>query len=171
MEGSKEEKSAKEGFDRNVKRLTEQVKETYQRAFFDLLEEKVASDPPDHDWIVRLYTEIKVKLTSILKKGSTFTNEIEEGMDVELFDQMIRHKAFDAKNLYNLICFTFDVCKKLGSAGRDKETDQKMQEIIDLVNSGNGTFATIVPLYIKNINFCIDRIYEDLRGVSQMLKK
>ena len=40
MEGSKEEKSAKEGFDRNVKRLTEQVKETYQRAFFDLLEER-----------------------------------------------------------------------------------------------------------------------------------
>ena len=74
MEGSKEEKSAKEGFDRNVKRLTEQVKETYQRAFFDLLEEKVASDPPDYDWIVRLYTEIKVKLTSILKKGSTFRN-------------------------------------------------------------------------------------------------
>jgi hypothetical protein len=54
------------------------VKETYQRAFFDLLEERVASDPPDHDWIVRLYTEIKVKLTSILKKGSTFRNEIEE---------------------------------------------------------------------------------------------
>ena len=41
MEGSKEEKSTKEGFDGNIKRLTEQVAETYQRAFFDLLEEKV----------------------------------------------------------------------------------------------------------------------------------
>ena len=61
--------------------------------------------------------------------------------------------------------------KNLDQLGETKKTDQKMQEIIDLVNSGNGTFATIVPLYIKNINFCIDRMYEDLRGVSQILKK
>ena len=63
MEGSKsEEERAKEGFDRNVNRLTEQVKETYKRAFFDLLEQKVAADPPDYEWITRLYNEIRVKL-------------------------------------------------------------------------------------------------------------
>ncbi len=172
MEGSKsEEQRAKEGFDRNVNRLTEQVKETYKRAFFDLLEQKVAADPPDYEWITRLYNEIRVKLTSILRKGSPLRNEIEESMDVELFEQMIKNKAFQPTDLYNLVSYTFGVCKKLGSAGRDKETDEKMQEIIDLVNSGNANFANVVPLYIKNINHCVDRVYEDLRGVSQMFKK
>jgi hypothetical protein len=92
-------------------------------------------------------------------------------MDVELFEQMIKNKAFQPTDLYNLVSYTFGVCKKLGSAGRDKETDEKMQEIIDLVNSGNANFANVVPLYIKNINHCVDRVYEDLRGLSQMFKK
>ena len=56
MEGSKtetmkeEEKKAKAGFDRNVNRLTTQVRETYKRAFFDLLQEKVAANPPDFNY-------------------------------------------------------------------------------------------------------------------------
>ena len=96
MEGSKsEEERAKEGFNRNVNRLTEQVKETYKRAFFDLLEQKVAADPPDYEWLVRLYTEVRDKLTKILKTGSALRVEIEEAMDIELFDQMIRNKAFN----------------------------------------------------------------------------
>ena len=60
-------------------------------------------------------------------------------------------------------------CKQLGAAGRDKETDEKLKEILDHMQSGDATFATIVPLYIKNINFCVDRMYEDLENVSKML--
>ena len=41
-----EEPQSKEAFDKNVSRLTKQVKETYKRAFFDLLEQKVAAVPP-----------------------------------------------------------------------------------------------------------------------------
>ena len=37
------EEQTKKAFDKNVNRLTEQVKETYKRAFFDLLEEKELS--------------------------------------------------------------------------------------------------------------------------------
>ena len=162
---------SEEKFNKNVKQLTEQFKETYKKAFFDLLEQKVAADPPDYEWIARLYNEIRVKLTSILRKGSHFRNEIEEHMDTELFKQMIKNKAFQPTDLYNLVNYTFNVCKKMGSPGRDKETDEKKQEIIDLVNSGNATFANVVPLYIKNINHCVDYIYEDLHGVAQLLKK
>ena len=52
-----EEQQSKEAFDKNVNRLTEQVKETYKRAFFDLLEEKVGASPPDYEWLTRLYGE------------------------------------------------------------------------------------------------------------------
>ena len=76
-----EEKKAKEGFDRNVNRLTEQVKETYKRAFFDLLEEKVGANPPDYEWLTRLYGEIRTKLISLLREGSQLRVEIEESMD------------------------------------------------------------------------------------------
>ena len=156
--------------DKQIKQINKQIKNTYQKAFFDLLEQKVADDPPDYEWITRLYAEIRQKLISILKKESPLRKELEEHLDIELFNQMISNKAFDPKDLYNLICYTFDTCKKLGSPARDKETDLKKQEIIELANSDKGTFATVVPLFIKNINYCIDNIYEDLRNLRNIGK-
>jgi len=146
-----------------------QVQEAYHKAFYDLLVEKVGSDQPDYEWISRLYGEIREKLTRILRRGSILRTEIESFMDVDLFDQMIRNQAFDPQDLYKLIDFTFAKCKQLGSAGRDEETVAKRQELLDLMNSGTGTFATVVPLYIKNVNFCIDRIYEDLQAFSEKM--
>lgn len=152
-----------------LKRMKEQWKVMARKAFFDLLKQRVESDPPDYEWLVRLYTEVRDKLTKILKTGSALRVEIEEAMDIELFDQMIRNKAFNPTDFYNLIKYTFEKCKQLGAAGRDKETDEKLKEILDHMQSGDATFATIVPLYIKNINFCVDRMYEDLENVSKIL--
>mgnify|MGYP001328145191 FL=1 len=54
------------------------------------------------------------------------------------------------------------------SPGRDKETDEKLQELLDHFNSGNATFATMVPMFIKNANYCIDNIYLDIQNLSKM---
>ena len=53
----------------------------------------------------------------------------------------------------------------MGSPGRDAETDEKMEEVIALMNSGKADFSTVVPLYILNINHCLDMMSEDLRQV------
>ena len=49
-------------------RLHEQIQDNYKKAFFDLLEQKIAENPPDYDWIVLLYKEIRYKLTFFFKK-------------------------------------------------------------------------------------------------------
>ena len=166
-----EEKKAEEGFDRNVNRLTEQVKETYKRAFFDLLEEKVGANPPDYEWLTRLYGEIRTKLISLLREGSQLRVEIEESMDCDFFKQLISHNVFSPDNFYGLIRYVFEKCKQLGSPARDTEVDTKLQEIVDFVDSGDATFATLVPLFIKNANECLDTIYEDVQAVSERFKK
>ena len=65
----------------------------------------------------------------------------------------------------------FEKCKQLGSPARDTETDAKLKEIVDFVDSGDATFATLVPLFIKNANECLDTIYEDIQAVSDKFKK
>jgi hypothetical protein len=65
----------------------------------------------------------------------------------------------------------FEKCKQLGSPARDTETDAKLQEIVDFVDSGDATFATLVPLFIKNANECLDTIYEDVQALSERFKK
>ena len=158
-------------FDKNVNRLTKQVKETYKRAFFDLLEEKVGASPPDYEWLTRLYGEIRSKLIALLREGSQLRNEIEETMDCDFFNQLISNNVFSPENFYATIRYVFAKCKQLGSPGRDAETDAKLQEIVDFVDSGEATFATLVPLFIKNANECLDTIYEDVQSLSERFKK
>tara|TARA_Y100001936_G_scaffold119963_1_gene117413 strand:+ start:183 stop:722 length:540 start_codon:yes stop_codon:yes gene_type:complete len=176
MEGSKtetmteEEKKAKAGFDRNVNRLTTQVRETYKRAFFDLLQEKVAANPPDFEWLTRLYGEIRTKLISLLRVGSPLRVEIEESMDCDFFKQLISNNVFSPEDFYTLIRYVFEKCKQLGSPARDAETDAKLKEIVDFVDSGEATFATLVPMFIKNANECLDTVYEDIKALSERFK-
>ena len=162
-------KKTEETFNKNVERLNKQVEETMKKAFFDLLEQKVASNPPDYDWLTRLYTEIRDKLTKLLKPTSKLRKHIEEQMDPEFFHQLISNNVFEPKSFYALICFVFEQCKALGSPGRDKETDEKLQEILDHFNSGNATFATLVPMFIKNANYCIDNIYLDIQNLQKQI--
>jgi len=176
MEGTKtetmteEEKKAKAGFDRNVNRLTTQVRETYKRAFFDLLQEKVAANPPDFEWLTRLYGEIRTKLISLLREGSQLRLEIEESMDCDFFNQLISNNVFSPEDFYTLIRYVFEKCKQLGSPARDAETDAKLKEMVDFVDSGDATFATLVPMFIKNANECLDTVYEDIKALSERFK-
>ena len=79
--------------DEKVQQWKQQVRETFKKAFFNLLEQKVSSNPPDYEWLTRLYAEIKEKLMALLKKDSDVRNEINESMDTELFMQMISNDA------------------------------------------------------------------------------
>ncbi len=153
-----------------MERIHSQIKETYHKAFFDLLQQKVEQDPPDYNWISKLYLEIRIKLTKLLKPTSTLRIEIEESMDPVIFNQMMRNNAFNGTDLFNLISYTFEKIKQLGSPERDLFTDQKKIEIFDLMKN-NGTFAQIVPLFFKNANICVDFIYEDMHQVSKKLSQ
>ena len=135
--------------DKNIENLNKQIKDNFHKAFYDLLEIKVNENPPDFNWISRLFDEIKNRITYFLKKDSHLRKDIEERLDTELFDQMIRNNAFNGEDFYKLVNYVFDLCLQLGSPARDKETNEKKNEIIILMTNG-GTFAQIVPLFIKN---------------------
>ena len=65
--------------------------------------------------LTSLYTELKQGLIKYLKKNSTLYNEIDENLDVELFSQMIRNNAFNGKDMFNLVNYTYEKLLQLGS--------------------------------------------------------
>ena len=76
-----------------MKSIEEQINSQFHKAFYDVLEEKVRQEPPDYDWITRLYIEIKTRLANLLKINSVIRQEIITSMDDQLFRQMIENKA------------------------------------------------------------------------------
>ena len=154
----------------NQDKLEKQIRDQFYKAYFDVLKEKVEQEPPDYEWIVRLYEEIKLKLTKLFKEGSTTRNEIEEKLDVKLFDQMIRNKAFNLNDFEGVTNYIFGLCIKFGSPQRDKATAEMRDEILNEIKK-NSPFSVLIPIFIKNANTCVDHIYEDLQTTLRNIDK
>ena len=150
--------------------LHDQIKHNFHLAWFNLLREKTLQNPPDFDWIVNLYKELRHRLTCFLKKDSNVRKRVEEDLDVELFDQMIRNGAFQGPEFYNLVNYIFDTTLKLGSPVRDNDVKNLRKEILTAL-SNKATFAELVPLFFKNANIAIDWVHKDLFNVKSNLEK
>ena len=146
--------------------LTQQIETTMTKAFFDLLQENIKKDPVDYDWLLRLFQEIRTKLTQLLKPTNKLYIEIEENMNDQLFKQMLQHGAFDVNSFMGLVNFSFDICLRLGAPVRDKITVGKKDEILSAVDKTQD-FTEIIPLYIRNIHSCIDQIYDDIQDMPK----
>ena len=150
--------------------LHEQIKHNFNLAWFNLLREKTLQNPPDFDWIVNLYRELRFRLTCFLKKDSQRRVKIEQDLDVELFDQMIRNGAFQGPEFVNLVNYIFQCCLDFGSPARDNNVKELKNEIITALQN-KAVFADLVPLFFKNANNAIDRIHKDLLDVRENLQK
>jgi predicted transcriptional regulator len=146
--------------------MENEIKETYHKAFYDLLEEQINNEPVNIDWLCKLYSEIREKLCNLIPKKTMLKIEIEEVLDVDLFKQMIKHKVFDGPELLKLINFVFDCILRLQSPQRDTKTNEMRKEVLDILYK-NESFGKIVCLLIKNANICIDLIYLDCKNLLE----
>jgi hypothetical protein len=152
--------------DKNLEKINKQIKEQMEKAWFDLLKEKTNNNPPDYDWLERLYLEIRDKLLRLTRENSNLYNGIMESMDIVLFSQMIKNNAFTGVDTLKLIEYVFEISKNLGSPARDTSVDQYKYEVLGLIKAG-GTFGEVVPLFFKNANKTIDNIYYDLQRLKE----
>jgi hypothetical protein len=51
-----------------MNKLENQIKEMYHKAFYDIIDETIASNSPNYEWIVNLYIEIKQRLIRYILK-------------------------------------------------------------------------------------------------------
>ena len=136
--------------------IDEQIKEMYNKVFYEIIDETVSSDKPDYVWILKLYSEIKERLIKFIKKDSKVYKQIDEEFDIELFKQMIENGVFDNNSLIKLINTAFYWVKFLGAPIRDKATDESKDRVLTSEPS------KIISTFIREINMCIDYIDEDI---------
>ena len=89
-----------------------QVKTQFRQAFVDLLQQSLASDTPDWNWVKNLYSELRDRICNLTPRRQDRIKEIHEEMDVDFFYQMVSHNAFDATSLTILVCYVFEKIKE-----------------------------------------------------------
>ena len=140
----------------NISLIEKQIIDTYQKAFFDLIDENVNSSTPDYEWIVRLYQELKERLLKFIKKDSKIYNQINESFDIKLFDQMIRSDVFDGGSMLKLIENTFFWILELEAPDKDEITLESKQKVL------SSEPDKIVSVYLKEVHKCIDLYEKDM---------
>ena len=137
-------------------KLKNQIENTFDTVFFNLIDETVNSQEPNYDWITSLYIEIKNRLLQYLKKDSKTYKQIDESFDIELFKQMIHNDVFDAESMKKLVDNTFYWIKQLQAPIRDESTEISKQIIL------NAEKTKTVSTFLKEVYKCLYNYDEDM---------
>ena len=136
--------------------MESQIKATFYRAFFDSIRENVNSDTPDYEWLVRLFVEIRDRLTKFVRKDSKTAKSIEDSFDVDLFRQMITNEVFDANSMSKLVDTTFYWIKQLQAPVHDEDIEKSKK----LVYSSKP--ETMIACFIREVHICLDKLEDDM---------
>ena len=145
----------------NIEKISLQIKEQMRKSFFDLIDQVVNSDTPDYDWIKRLYTEIRDRLSKYLKKDSKKLKKLEEDFDIDFFYQLIINDVFDFNSMIKLIENTFFWIKNLQAPIRDKSTEESKIKIL------KSEPQKMISTFLKEVHICIDNIDQDIENFKK----
>lgn len=158
-----------------VERISHQVQEQYNRAFYDVIQHSIETKNYDH--IVRLYTEIRDRLARMLfnKDGPTYQRLLTD-FDVPFFEQRLRNEVFDNRSMMLLVSMTFAWIHDLQMPLRDVSSAAAQER----VSASGHTMLELVPAYIREVHGCLDTMEQDMREfydnrdhpvVQEMLRK
>ena len=139
--------------------IQQQIKEQFHKAFYDAIADAVSSEPPQVDYIVRLYTEIRDRIASMVNPSGCTHQKIHEEFDVEFFEQLLRNNVFDGNSLLGLVNTTFKWIEMLQTPARDASTAESRQRVLE----ARTTMAEIVPVYIKEVHTTLDTVDQDMK--------
>jgi hypothetical protein len=145
--------------------MENQIQETFNKAFFDLIEETVINEKPDYDWLVRLYIELKDRISKYVRKDTKIYDRIQNDFDVEFFESLLCNEVFDYFSMKILIITTFEWILELQAPQRDETTKKAMCNVL------NTPWNKIVPVFIKEANICLDLLDNDMNLYLQLFEK
>jgi hypothetical protein len=147
-----------------------QISEQFKKAFNDLLVENLNSDTPNVEWLKRLYMELRDRICGLTPRRQDLIKEVHETMDVDFFCQLVENKVFDSKSLYGLVDYIFTKIKQLEAPVKNKITEQKFNEILEVANKVNASMATIIPVFLANAHERLDDVYTDRDAFLEFMK-
>ena len=152
-----------------VESLRKQVEDGMRKAFFDLIEKSLSEEQPDAEWVARLYAEMRDKLCALTPRRPDLHKQIHDALDVDLFETMVRHKAFDPVDLSKLVGFVFGRLQDLCSPSRDAEVQKRREELQALMEQPGVTFAKFAVLFLKHFHVTIEDIESDVAEFKKMM--
>ncbi len=105
--------------------------------------------------MIQAYTDMVERLVRNTRPKTA--ERIRKEFDIPLFTQMVKNNAFDGQSMLGLVNSTFEWIKRLHCPARDKQADEAKARVMQCT-----TMETVVPLFIEEVNKCMDYMDEDM---------
>ncbi|ERL86574.1 hypothetical protein D910_03981 [Dendroctonus ponderosae] len=143
--------------------LQKVIKDTMHRAFWDILRQQLAEDPPSYN-----QAKIKQNLNDLLLSQHTKTKQqISEILDIPLIKQQAEKGILDFTYYAN---FIISIMAKMCAPIRDKQI-ARIREITDIVEVYKGILETLELMHLDTANFTLRLIRPDIINHSVELER
>lgn len=129
-----------------INNLFKQITDNYHKAYWDILREEISNN--NFVGVLKILKEIKMLLKNLLPNNQKFHNELDEYIDIDFLDQLIKNNVFEKENMQNLVFYIISNIKKLQSPSDDDDTELWEKKMLSDLNEGMG-YQDFLPTFFK----------------------
>ena len=146
--------------DNAEKDFQKKVRETMEKAFWDVVTDSMRGDRPDYSQLISLVKEVRDSLHELAPKE--WREKILENIDLEILSQVLGSGSQDAQYLGQILRYSLDMVRKLSAAAKEDEMKQSHDKLLselaassEVNDSGINSFVVAV---IKGLRFILEEI-------------
>ena len=153
-----------------------QVRETMEKAFWDVVVDSMKGDTPDYSYLVNLVKEVRDALHQMASKG--WKEEITNNINLEILSQVLESSTQGTQYLGQILQYSLGMLRKLSSPAKEEEMkishDKLLNELIGHSDSHDRDPNAFVIAVIKGLRFTMEELKalqsEVSRARIQLLK-
>jgi len=138
------------------------VRETMEKAFWDVVTDSLRGDKPDYSQLINLVKEVRDSLQELAPKG--WKEEIFGNIDLEILSQVLESGSKDTEYLRQILQYSLDMVRKLSAPAREAEMkrshDILLSELAASSEVNDNGISSFVIAVIKGLRFTLEEIKE-----------
>jgi hypothetical protein len=134
--------------------MESRIQQQMKRAFWDLLEEQLKTDPPNYNQALSIFEEMKTMLLSLLMPHNhSMRRRINEVLDVDLIRQQVQNDALDFPKYAE---FIIGILSQLCAPSRDEEI-AALQQLTEPVQIFKRILEVMEKMKLDMANFYVQQ--------------
>ncbi|KAJ1279518.1 hypothetical protein BS78_04G162300 [Paspalum vaginatum] len=140
--------------------LKAKVKETMEKAFWDVVADSMKGDMPDYSYLVSLVKEVREALKELAP--TEWKEEINENINLEILARLLESGSQDSKYLGQILQYCLDKLRKLSSPAKEDEMKKSHDKLLgalikDPESNYRGPNPFVVSV-IKGLRFIMEEL-------------
>ncbi|KAG8044071.1 hypothetical protein GUJ93_ZPchr0451g33621 [Zizania palustris] len=145
------------------------VRETMEKAFWDVVTDSMEGDRPDFSQLINLVREVRDSLHQLASKG--LKEEILENIDLEILSQVLESGSQDTQYLGQILQYSLDVVRKLSAPAKEDVMKKSHAKLLNELAASSGVndndIRSSVIAVIRGLRFTLEEIKQLQAEVSK----